>query len=206
MSQEKARDGNEVQSTGGDPSVETGEASGEEASGEGAGSGLAAEELREEVRRELEELDALRDRHLRLAAEFDNYRKRTRGELTRTREAAQADLIGRLLDALDDLDRVSNIPADSTTAEALLEGVELVERKMFKELREAGLERVEAEGAGFDPQVHEAMVTVPTDDPALDETVSRVFVEGYRFRDRLVRAARVEVRKYEPETGSGDSS
>ncbi len=155
-----------------------------------------SEAISDELRKELEELDELRDRHLRLAAEFENYRKRTRQELLKTREMAQAELAGRLLDALDDLSRVGAIPAESTTVEALHEGVELVERKLRKELREAGLEPVEAEGCPFDPTLHEALTSTPTDDPAEDDVVSRVFVTGYRFGDRLVRPARVEVKKY----------
>lgn len=155
-----------------------------------------SEAISDELRKELEELDELRDRHLRLAAEFENYRKRTRQELLKTREMAQAELAGRLLDALDDLSRVGAIPAESTTVEALHEGVELVERKLRKELREAGLEPVEAEGRPFDPTLHEALTSTPTDDPDEDDVVSRVFVTGYRFGDRLVRPARVEVKKY----------
>lgn len=155
-----------------------------------------SEAISDEIRRELEELDELRDRHLRLAAEFENYRKRTRQELLKTREMAQAELAGRLLDALDDLSRVGAIPAESTSVEALHEGVELVERKLRKELREAGLEPVEAEGRPFDPTLHEALASTPTDDPDEDDVVSRVFVTGYRFGDRLVRPARVEVKKY----------
>lgn len=144
------------------------------------------------------ELEELRDRHLRLAAEFENYRKRTREELLKTREMAQADLARKLLDALDDLGRIADLPAESTTVEALHEGVALVERKLWKELGEAGLEPLEAEGQPFDPTYHEALSTVPTDDPDEDEVVSRVFLGGYRFKDRLVRPARVEVKKYSP--------
>ncbi len=61
---------------------------------------------------------------------------------------------------------------------------------------------MEALDATFDPAVHEALVTVPTGDPDADDTVSRVFLEGYRFGDRLVRPARVEVRKYDPEAAA----
>lgn len=179
------------------------------AAGEGGGASpdgpatLAHEEgLSEEIAEELRELDELRDRHLRLAAEFENYRRRTRKEITKSREIAQADLAGRLLDALDDLQRVASTPSDSTTLEALHEGVQLVERKLRKALSEAGLEAVEARDATFDPAVHEALVTVPTGDPDADDTVSRVFLEGYRFGDRLVRPARVEVRKYDPEAAA----
>lgn len=164
---------------------------------------LADEEgLSRELADELRELEELRDRHLRLAAEFENYRRRTRKEITKSREIAQADLAGRLLDALDDLQRVASTPSDATTLEALHEGVQLVERKLRKALSEAGLEAVEARDASFDPAVHEALVTVPTGDPDADDTVSRVFLEGYRFGDRLVRPARVEVRKYDPEAAA----
>lgn len=157
-----------------------------------------SEAISEELLRELEELDELRDRHLRLAAEFENYRKRTRQELATTRTLAQAELTGRLLDALDDLDRVASTPIDSTTVESLHEGVDLVHRKLLKELRDAGLEPVDAEGQAFDPNLHEALLTTPTDDPEEDERVSRVLVAGYRFGDRLLRPARVEVKKHEP--------
>lgn len=151
-----------------------------------------------DIREELEELERLRERHLRLAAEYDNFRKRTRKEMAEARERAQAELIGRLLDALDDLQRVLDTPADATTVEALHEGVELVERKLSKELREAGLEPIEAEGQPFDPHLHEALLTTPVSDPEREGLVSRVLVKGYRFGDRVVRPARVGVTTYQP--------
>lgn len=162
--------------------------------------------IQEELESEAEVADLLarqieefRDRHLRLAAEFDNYRKRTRQELLKTGELGQAALAGRLLDALDDLRRIAETPADATTVEALHEGVALVEKKIMKELSEAGLEPIDAEGQPFDPNLHEALSATVTDDPSEDEQVSRMFVRGYRFRGRLLRPARVEVKKYAPE-------
>jgi molecular chaperone GrpE len=161
-----------------------------------------SERLSDEIRAELAELEALRERHLRLAAEYDNYRKRTRRELAEASERAQGGLIARLLDGLDDLERVLATPAEATTVEALHEGVELVERKLRKELSEAGLERIEAEGEPFDPRLHDALLTVPVADPTLDEVVSRVLVNGYRLGDRVLRPARVEVMKYQPGVGN----
>ncbi len=163
----------------------------------------ASQRLSDEIREELAELEALRERHLRLAAEYDNYRKRTRRELTEASERAQGELMVRLLDGLDDLERVLATPAEATTVEALHEGVELVERKLRKELADAGLERIEAEGEPFDPRVHDALLTVPVADPDRDEVVSRVLVSGYRLGDRVLRPARVEVMKYQP--GAGDA-
>lgn len=179
---------------GGDPAGDqAGERSGTGAEGE--------DELSEEIREELEELERLRERHLRLAAEYDNFRKRTRREMAEARERAQADLVARLLDALDDLQRVLDTPADATTVEALHEGVEMVGRKLGKELAEAGLEPIEAEGHAFDPHLHEALLTTPVADPEQDGLVSRVLVTGYRFGDRVIRPARVEVMKHRPSDG-----
>ncbi|MFQ5690553.1 MAG: nucleotide exchange factor GrpE [Gemmatimonadota bacterium] len=167
-----------------------------EPEGQRAGGPGEGHRIEGDIRRELEELEDLRDRHLRLAAEFENYRKRTRRELVQTRELAQADLAARLLDTLDDLARVASVPVDTTTVQALHEGVALVERNLRKVLSEVGMEGIDAEGQRFDPEIHEALMAVPTDDPDADETISRVLVEGYRFGDRLLRPARVEVRKF----------
>ncbi len=163
----------------------------------------ASQKLSDEIREELDELERLRERHLRLAAEYDNYRKRTRRELTEAARRAQGDLMARLLDALDDLERVMSTPAEATTVEALHEGVELVQRKLHKELADAGLERIEAEGERFDPRLHDALMTLPVEDPELDETVGRVLSTGYRLGDRVLRPARVQVLQYRP-GGTGE--
>lgn len=165
-----------------------------------------SERLSEEIREELEEMEELRERHLRLAAEFENYRKRTRREMKEARERGQSELTGRLLDALDDLERVLDTPSDSTTVEALREGVEMVQRKLEKELSEAGLAKMDPEGERFDPEYHEALLTVPTDEPDENDVVSRVLINGYVFGDRVLRPARVEVKKYGGgEEGGGDA-
>lgn len=184
--------------------------------GEGATAGevegddrLAKDEERrleeEETAAELvAELEELRDRHLRLAAEFDNYRRRTRQELLKTRELGQAELARRLLEPLDDLRRVAETPGETVSLDALHEGVALVERKLVKELREAGLEPIEPLGERFDPTEHEALSSVPTDDPEQDGAVVDVFLRGYRFGDHLLRPARVAVGSYRPEEADAE--
>lgn len=142
------------------------------------------------------ELEAARDRYLRLAAEYDNYRKRTDRERLEGTDRAQAQIVERLLEPLDDLQRVAQYSAENTTVEALLEGVRMVERKLVRLLESAGLEAVEARGAPFDPGQHEAIMTAPTDDAGEDDTVGEVFQAGYRFRGTLLRPARVQVRKH----------
>jgi molecular chaperone GrpE len=153
--------------------------------------------ISDEISDQLQELEDLKERHLRLAAEFENYRKRTRRELAEAGERGQASLVGKLLDALDDLGRVADIPIDSTTVEALHEGVALVERKLLKALNDAGLAVVEADGEPFDPNLHDALLSVPTSDPDEDDTVSQVVTTGYVFRDRLLRPAKVVVKNLE---------
>lgn len=142
------------------------------------------------------ELEALRDRHLRLAAEFENYRKRTRRELGETREQAQADLARMILGTLDDLARVATIPSETTTVQALEEGIQIIERNLRKQLEDAGLRRIEAEGSPFDPNLHEGLTVAAAPREEEDETVGRVLVDGYLFGQRLVRPAQVEVLRW----------
>lgn len=149
-----------------------------------------------------EELDALRrdlkdasDRHLRLAAEFDNYRRRNERERTETWSRAQADIATRLLDVLDDLERVAH-HSETATAQSLLDGVQLVEKKLRTVLSTAGLESIEADNAKFDPNSMEAVAMLPVEDAADDDVVSDVFQKGYRFKGQLLRPARVRVKKH----------
>jgi molecular chaperone GrpE len=141
------------------------------------------------------EFSVLSDRHLRLAAEFDNYRKRVERERSDAWTRAQGDLAGRLLDTLDDLERVS-AHADTSTPDALLQGVQLVERKLRQVLEAAGLESVDAEGARFDHNEMEAVAMVAAESPEDDDIVSDVFQRGYTFKGTLLRPARVRVKKH----------
>lgn len=134
----------------------------------------------------------LQDRHLRLAAEFDNYRKRINRERADLFDRAQANFVSKLLDVLDDLDRLVASDPD-TPLPALREGLSAVDRKLWKQLQEAGVERIDPVGAAFDPAIHEAVSTTPAPDHALDQTVSATFQPGYRFKGTLVRPARVQV-------------
>ncbi|MGH7514549.1 MAG: nucleotide exchange factor GrpE [Gemmatimonadales bacterium] len=156
------------------------------------GSGLPVEPESEAIRRLEEQLEEARDRHLRLAAEYENYRKRATRERTESGDRAQAALVGRLLDVLDDMDRLS---ADGSAAsgEQLRQAVALVDKKLWKELQAAGLERIDPVGAPFDPSLHEAVSAVPPPSREQDHQVSATFQAGYRFKGTLVRPARVQV-------------
>jgi len=142
------------------------------------------------------EIATLNDRHLRLAAEFDNYRKRIDRERSEIHAKAQGDLVKHLLDVLDDLQRVAAASNDGTSVQRLVEGVQLVEKKFRHALESAGLEPISAEGEFFNPATMEALMAVPADHPEEDEMVADVFQRGYRFKDALIRPARVRVKKY----------
>jgi molecular chaperone GrpE len=138
------------------------------------------------------DLAELKDRHLRLAAEYDNYRKRSSRERAELADRAQASFVAKLLDVLDDLDRlVASDPATSLTS--LREGLSAVDRKLWKELQDAGVERIDPVGTAFDPASHEAVSTAPAPDRANEHMVSATFQPGYRFKGTLVRPARVQV-------------
>lgn len=155
-----------------------------------------ASEISEDLAQARAEVGALNDRHLRLAAEFDNYRKRTERERAETWTRSQADLAMNLLDTLDDLQRVAHLDPSGASVESLLEGVQLVERKLQRALEAAGLEEVDAEGRPFDPASMEGLMTVEADSPDQDDEVAGVLQKGYRFKGHLLRPARVQVRKY----------
>lgn len=138
------------------------------------------------------EVAELKDRHLRLAAEFDNYRKRINRERSELSDRAQASFVAKLLDVLDDMDRL--VASDPTTSLASLRaGLSAVDRKLSKELEDAGVERIDPVGTTFDPSQHEAVSTVPAPDRSKDHQVSATFAPGYRFKGVLVRPAKVQV-------------
>jgi molecular chaperone GrpE len=107
-------------------------------------------------------------------------------------DRAQAALVTRLLDVLDDMERLT-AETGSASAESLRQAVTLVDRKLRKELEAAGVERIDPAGQPFDPSLHDAVSTVPPPRPDLDHQVSATFQTGYRFKGVLVRPARVQV-------------
>ena len=155
--------------------------------------GLPMEPPVEAIRRLEEENSELRDRHLRLAAEFDNFRKRAARERAELGDRAQAALSVRLLEVLDDLDRVVAGGATGGTSDVVQQALVLIDRKLRKELESAGLERIDPVGRPFDPSMHEAVSATRPPDATLDHTVGATFQAGYKFKGSLIRPARVQV-------------
>jgi molecular chaperone GrpE len=136
-------------------------------------------------------LSEAEDRFLRMAAEYDNYRKRTHREKTEAFDRGAAAIALRLLDVLDDIDRLaeSHPEPDDAFQSAFL----LIQRKLWKELQGAGLEQIDAVGKPFDPTQHEAVSVVAPEGPEQDHLVKAVFQTGYRFKGTVIRPARVQV-------------
>jgi molecular chaperone GrpE len=137
-----------------------------------------------------------RDRYLRLAAEYDNYRKRSAKERQDAGSRAQADLVRQMVEALDDVARFAHVDPATTDAVTIVQGVDMVEKKLLKALGNAGLEVINPVGETFDPALHEAVATEPTSAQEDDHVVSRVYQPGYVFKSQLLRPARVVVKQW----------
>ena len=144
----------------------------------------------EELERLRQERDALLDRLARLQAEFDNFRKRSAREQQEFREYALADAIQSLLPVVDSFDRALNSPArDSDEFHA---GIELINRQFHDALAKLGVQAIAARGEPFDPNLHQAVQMVETDE-AEDHHVLDELQRGYKLKNRLLRPAMVRV-------------
>lgn len=186
---------NEEKLVGEDGATEGGAAP--DVSGDGPDESVDAEAPPEEGERDplQQELDELNDRHLRLVAEFNNFRRRTDQERLGAWDRAQADLVGKFLDVLDDLNRVAELDLSNANVEAIMEGIDLVERKFMRTLEDSGVEVIDPHGEAFDPERMEAMMRLPAESEEQDDEVAQVFQKGYALKGILVRPARVGVYK-----------
>ncbi len=153
----------------------------------------AAISSREDWQRQAEEQ---RDKYLRLAAEYDNFRKRSTRERQDAGWRAQGDLVSGLIESLDDLMRFAHVDPSTVDSRTIVDGVAMVEKKLFKSLAGHGLEVVNPVDHPFDPSVHEAITTTPAASADEDHLVAQVFQPGYVFRGQLLRPARVVVKQW----------
>ena len=142
------------------------------------------------------QLDEQREKYLRLAAEFENFRKRSTRERQEAHWRGQADMVRGMLEALDDLGRFAHVDPATVDARTVVEGAAMVEKKLFKTLSGHGLEVVNPQGQPFDPNVHEAVGTAPAASPEEDHLVAQVYQAGYVFNGQLLRPARVVVKQF----------
>jgi molecular chaperone GrpE len=142
----------------------------------------------EELRREKE---AIQDRLLRTAAEFDNYRKRVDRERRDLADYIAADMVSEMLPIVDNLERALAAAAES---DPLRKGVELIHKQMLDLLRKRGVKAIEALGADFDPNFHQAVIHEPSSEHREGEVIAEL-QRGYLLGDRLLRPAMVKVAK-----------
>ncbi|MCB0826391.1 MAG: nucleotide exchange factor GrpE [Fimbriimonadaceae bacterium] len=138
------------------------------------------------------ERDGLKDQMIRAMAEAQNIQRRMRTQIEETRKFGPEGLLRELIPVLDNLSRSLDAAEKGANLDALLEGVRAVEKQMLKAFENAGAKRIEAEGQPFDPHLHEAVVTHPTDEVP-EETVLNELESGFVFHDRVLRPAKVRV-------------
>jgi molecular chaperone GrpE len=138
------------------------------------------------------ERDRIKDQWLRTAADFDNFRKRTKRDVEDALRRGREDTVRELLPVIDNLERAMAAAQTATDVNAVIEGVQMVLR-LFEDVgRRLGLERVAAVGARFDPNVHDAVQQQETSEHPPGTIVAEI-APGYRLGDRLLRAAMVTV-------------
>jgi len=141
---------------------------------------------------EPDETREIRDRLLRLQADFENFKKRIERERLDHLRYATAELVGRLLPVLDNFERAIAAFRPEGPSEAVIEGVQLIHRQLLQELEKEGLRGMESVGQPFDPGLHEAVAT-EADASLPPHSVTQVFQRGYFLHDRLLRPAMVRV-------------
>ena len=137
----------------------------------------------------------LKDKYLRLMAEFDNFRKRTARQRNEERATAAVGTMNALLPVVDDFDRAKATADKPDTDEEFPKGVELVYEKLRRVLGNLGLRQMESTGEPFDPELHEAFTEIPAPSPELVGRVVDTIEPGYFLNDKLIRHARVVVGK-----------
>ncbi len=140
-----------------------------------------------------EKLQASENKYLRLAAEFDNYRKRTLREKAELTKLAGEDFITGLLPVIDDFDRAVDSMNNSEDAGALKKGVELIHGKLREFLKQKGVKEVPALGNEFDTDLHEAVTKIPVSSKKEKGKIADVILKGYMLHDKVIRYAKVVV-------------
>ena len=142
-----------------------------------------------------EELQAQKEKYLRLFAEFDNFRKRSAREGLELRQTAGKEVIVSLLDVLDDCDRAEKQLQNADNIDQVKEGIQLVFSKLRSVLQGKGLKAMVSVHTDFDVEKHEAITEIPVQDPSLQGKVIDEVQKGYYLNDKIIRFAKVVVGK-----------
>ena len=147
---------------------------------------------KKEEKKVKDQYDELQDRHIRLKAEFDNFRRRKAEEISRLLQYDGENVILGFLPILDDINRM--IDSEDASNESLLDGIGLVQSKINKYFDSLNIEPYGGKGDKMDTDIHDAMLT-QSDNKHDEDTILEVFEKGYTYRDKVIRHAKVIVNK-----------
>lgn len=142
-----------------------------------------------------QQISELKDKNLRLRAEFENYKKRTVREKIDMMKTAAQDTMAAILPVLDDFDRAKKNAMDENTEEEFSEGVNLVYNKLYTVLKQKGLEPMETNGEVFDPELHESITEIPAPSEDLKGKIVDTIEKGYILKEKIIRHAKVVIGK-----------
>ena len=150
-----------------------------------------AEKFQKEITDLKSEIDEQKDKYARLAAEYDNYRKRTAKEIDMRYTDAKADVWKNIISVVDDFERVINteIPGE---CQNFKDGVNLIYKKLTEMMAAAGIEEIKALNEQFDPELHNAVMHIDSEEAGENEVVE-VFMKGYKLGDKVIRCSMVKV-------------
>jgi molecular chaperone GrpE len=155
---------------------------------------LKEEKSLDELSKVNAELGEMKDKYLRLYAEFDNYRKRSIREREDLIKLAAQDTIKNILPTLDDLERaIKHTKPNSENNDSIIEGIQLIHDKLFKTLEQQGLKAMDSDHQAFDPDLHEALTKVPAPTEEMKGKVIETIEKGYYLKDKIIRYAKVVV-------------
>lgn len=146
-----------------------------------------------EVEQLKKELGEMKDKYLRIFAEFDNYRKRTIKERQDIIKLAAKDSLSALLPAVDDFDRAIKLSKENENEADIPEGVVLIFNKLYKALEQQGIKVMETTGVDFDPELHEALTKIPAPTEELKGKIIDTIEKGYYLNDTIIRYPKVVV-------------
>lgn len=151
------------------------------------------EALKNALQERQEALDKEKNEYLFLMAEFDNFKKRTMREKAEILKNGAENVLKGLLPIVDDFERGIDAIKDSTDADSVKEGMELIYNKFIKYLNQNGVKEIPTKDATFDVDVHEAIAIVPVEDEAQKGKIIDTIQKGYKLNDKVIRHAKVVV-------------
>lgn len=153
-----------------------------------------AKEAEDKARSEDAKIQAALSQYVRLQADFDNFRRRTKESEAKAADTYKAETLKSFLPVLDNFELALSHMKKDDSGEAYLKGFELLQKQLAKIMADFGVKEIEAKGKPFDPHFHEAVMMVQSDEME-DETVALVFQKGYLYKDTVLRPAKVQVVK-----------